>query len=108
MAEPARPYENRQGEHTLQALGGGGLDRATIANALLFGEAEGRTCTDDDPGILRGIIRWGRPIRFLRESLRAKKWKREEPNSLPLVVSPDRSVAITVSAGDEQTGNPRA
>jgi hypothetical protein len=109
MAEPARRYEQEhEVDDVLAALGGGGLDRSILSNALLYGEAEGRTCTEDDPGILTGVVRWGRPIRYLRETLRPKRWRREEPKSLPLVVSPDRSVAITVSSGNEQTGNPRA
>jgi hypothetical protein len=108
MAQPARNYErDEEVDAALRALGGGGLDREVLSGALLFGEAERRTCTENDPGILTGILGWGRPIRYLRERLRPRKWRREEPNSLPLVVSPDRSIAITVAAGDEQTGNPR-
>jgi hypothetical protein len=109
MAEPARRYEREdEVDAVLRVLGGGGLDRQVLSNALVFGEAERRTCTENDPGILKGIVGWGRPIRSLREQLRPKKWRREEPKSLPLVVSPDRSVAITVAAGDDETGNPRA
>jgi hypothetical protein len=108
MAQPARNYErDDEVDAALRALGGGGLDREVLSGALMFGEAERRTCTENDPGILTGILGWGRPIRYLRERLRPRKWRREEPNSLPLVVSPDRSTAITVAAGDEQTGNPR-
>src|SRR4051794_2416739 len=109
MAQPARKYERDEDvDAALRAIGGGGIDREILSGALLFGEAERRTCTEDDPGILTGMVGWGRPIRFLRESLRPRKWRREEPKSLPLVVSPDRTVAVTVAAGDDQTGNPRS
>jgi hypothetical protein len=37
--------------------------------------------------------------------MRSRGWRREEPNSLPLIVSPDRSIGITVASGDDQTGN---
>jgi hypothetical protein len=92
----------------LSAIGNGALDQEVCANALLFGEAERRTCTADDPGILRGMIGWGRPIRYLRERLRERGWRRAEPKSLPLVVAPKRDAALTVAAGNEDTGNPRA
>jgi hypothetical protein len=109
MAEPARKFQREdEVDAALRALGGGGLDREVLWNALVFGEAERRTCTENDPGIVKGVLGWGRPIRSLREQLRPRKWRREEPNSLPLVVSPDGTVAITVAAGDTETGNPRA
>lgn len=72
--------------------------------ALLFSEAERRGCTENDPGILRGMIGSGRGIRSLREQLRPQGWHREEPNSLPLVVSPDRKIALTIATGDENAG----
>ena len=109
MALPARKYErDDEVDAALRVLGGGGLDRKVLSDALIFGEAERRTCTENDPGILKGMLGWGRPIRSLRETMRLRNWKREEPNSLPLIVSPDRSVAITVASGDDQTGNPRS
>lgn len=109
MALPARRYQRQDDvDSALRALGDGRLDRAVLAGALLFGEAERRTCTDNDPGILTGMIGWGRPIRYLREEMRQRGWRREEPNSLPLLVSPDRTVGITVASGDDQTGNPTA
>jgi hypothetical protein len=74
------------------------------ANALLFSEAERRSCTENDPGILKGMIGSGRGIRSLREQLRPLKWHREEPNSLPLVTSPDRKIALTIATGDENAG----
>jgi hypothetical protein len=109
MPLPARRYEREdEVDAALRALGNGGLDRAVLSGALLFGEAERRGCTENDPGILTGMIGWGRPIRYLREQMHPRGWRREEPNSLPLVVAPDRSVGVTVAAGDEQTGNSRA
>jgi len=109
VAEPARKYErDDEVDAALRAIGGGALTQEILWNALVFGEAERRTCTEDDPGTLTGMVGWGRPIRSLREQLRPKKWRREEPKSLPLVVSPDRDVAITVASGDEQTGNARS
>jgi hypothetical protein len=108
MALPAKKFRREdEVDSALRALANG-LDRAVFSGALLFGEAERRACTENDPGILTGMIGWGRPIRFIRETMRQREWRREEPKSLPLIVSPDRSVAITVAAGDEQTGDPNA
>lgn len=106
MALPERAYQrDDEVDAALRALGDGSLDRLVLSSALLFAEAERRTCTENDPGILMGMIGWGRPIRYLREVMRPKGWLREEPSSLPLIVSPDRSIGITVSAGNDDTGN---
>jgi hypothetical protein len=103
MGEPSPRYEpDRKIDAELAAHG---LPSQEIFyNALLFSEAERRGCTENDPGILKGMIGWGRGIRSLREQLRPMKWRREEPNSLPLVVSPDRKIAITIATGDENAG----
>lgn len=78
--------------------------QAILTTALLFSEAERRGCTENDPGILKGMIGSGRGIRSLREQLRPLKWHREEPKSLPLVTSPDRQIALTIATGDENAG----
>ncbi len=79
MALPERAYQrDDEVDAALRALGDGSLDRLVLSSALLFAEAERRTCTENDPGILMGMIGWGRPIRYLREVMRPKGWLRED------------------------------
>lgn len=109
MALPEFSHDHEEkANDALSGLGQPGLTQAVLLDALLAGESDYRTTTRDNPGIQRGVTRWGTPIRHLRETLRPSGWKRAEPNSLPLVISPDRSMAITVATGNEDTGNPRA
>lgn len=106
MAEPVRRYvEENEVNSALRAIGDGRLTREVLMNALIFSEAERNTCTAYDPGIMKGILGWGRLIRSLREQLCPHGWQRREPYSLPLTLSPDGKVAVTVAAGDEGTCN---
>jgi hypothetical protein len=50
------------------------------------------------------MVPWAKTVRALRESLVARGWRRQEPSNLPLIVSPDCTIAIAVSSGDEYTG----
>lgn len=83
---------------------GPGLNVALVHDALRDGEASANSCTSNDPTILPGLLRWARTIRGLRDRLASFGWKRCNVRGLPTVVSPDGTVAITVSTGDEGTG----
>lgn len=80
------------------------LDAEVLRNSVRQGEAERATCTENDPRIFAGMVPWAKTVRTLRESLVARGWRREEPGNLPLIVSPDGTMAIAVSSGDEYTG----
>lgn len=84
-----------------------GLDRDRLRKAIEIGEAERRTCTANDPRILRGVLPWGRRIRALRELYSPSEgWAKDEPSGLPLLVHAERNIAVTVETGDERTGRP--
>ena len=53
-----------------------------------------------------GSYQWHANVPALRERLQFLGWTREDPKNCPIIISPDRSVAIAVMTGDEDTGNP--
>lgn len=88
-------------EHRLKELG---LDVETLHAALRAGLAERNACTPNDPPGFGGLIAWGRTVRRLRELLIVRDWKRTNSRRLAAVLSPEESVAVAVSTGDERTG----
>jgi hypothetical protein len=75
-----------------------------IERVVRRAEAEVATCTPLDPPIMRGLTRWGRTTRFLREELIPLGWTYDNPRNLPRTIHPSRSFAIVATAGDELTG----
>jgi len=80
------------------------LSVAVIERVVRRAEAEVATCTPLDPPIMRGLTRWGRTTRFLREELIPLGWTYDNPRNLPRTIHPSRSFAIVATAGDELTG----
>lgn len=76
-------------------------------DAIKGGEAERRTSTANDPVYAPGSRdNYGR-VRTIREILiKELGWSRANPLNMPLVVSPDRKLAIAVVLGDARTGVP--
>jgi hypothetical protein len=81
-----------------------GLTAATLGQAVQLGLAAAATCTKHDPSNLPGLMQWGRTIRGLRDTLVPQGWKSQSTYNYPTVVSPDRSVAVSVAGGDYFTG----
>jgi hypothetical protein len=81
-----------------------GLTVEEFHDVLNRAEAERRTCTGFDPPGLPGSVFWGRVVRFLREAYVPKGWKARNVDQLPLLISPDRGLAVTASSGDWATG----
>lgn len=80
-----------------------GLDAEILRRAVLAGAMAADTCTDLDPPGFRGYTQWGVCTRELRAGL-APDWTPRNRQNLPLVVSPDRAMCITVGMGDPATG----
>jgi hypothetical protein len=100
--EVGRTYERRdEVEARLREVG---VSLAVLKAAIATGEAERRTCTANDPRVLRGLLPWGRGIRALREQLALAGWTPDEPLGLPLVIRSDRKIALTIETGNGLTG----
>lgn len=87
-------------------LAGLGLTAEDLTLAIREGDNQAGFCTDNDPSVLKNFTRWGKTFRGLADRLTLKNqgWRKEERRCFPLMVSKDRSIAITVSSGDALTG----
>lgn len=65
-------------------------------------------CTPNHPKGYKGMAAWGEGNAALRERLgsKPKKWTRYDAQNITRTVSPDKSMAITLLAGDKNTGDP--
>lgn len=73
---------------------------------MLAGELARNSCTPNDPPTLPGILAWGRTIRALRENFVVDGWTRSDKANFSVVVNPAGDLAISVSTGDDATGDP--
>jgi hypothetical protein len=81
-----------------------GLDQQILLQSVQRGQASWACCTANHPPLYRGIATWAEAVCALREQLVTKGWRRLENGNLPLTVNEAGNIAITVSTGDEQTG----
>ena len=92
---------NQQAGQRLAELG---IDPAILRRAVEAGEMAGDACTEHDPPGFRGYTQWGVCSRMVRIGLAPLKWTRRNRQNLPLAVSPDGKMCITVATGDAATG----
>ena len=83
-----------------------GLTVDVVAAALAAADRECGHCSDLDPPILEGLLRWGRATRALREQLIPRGWTYDNPNNLARTIHPSGDFAVVVATGDEGTGLP--
>jgi hypothetical protein len=81
-----------------------GLDSLIFAQAIQRGQAIAAGYTPNHPAICRGISQWGEIVAAIREQLVPRGWTRMDQDNLPLTVNPTRTIALSVSTGDENTG----
>jgi hypothetical protein len=72
--------------------------------AAQAGFIERLNATPFDPVTKAGTDAWSYPVRVIREGLEARGWRLDDPKNLPLVISDERKINVTVSSGDEMTG----
>ncbi len=77
-----------------------------VAAALGAADRESALCSDLDPPILEGLLRWGRATRALREQLVPHGWTYDNPNNLARTIHPSGDFAVVLATGDEGTGLP--
>ena len=81
-----------------------GLNSEILRKAVEAGQFERDSCTLNDPPGTAGYEAWRWPVRILREELIPLGWKRLNRDNLPLVVEPDKRIAIAVASGTAATG----
>lgn len=63
--------------------------------------------TANDAPIAAGFYHWNETLRTLRDELVVLGWTRVDEQMFSTILSPDGRIAISVSSGDEATGDPR-
>jgi hypothetical protein len=81
-----------------------GLVEQTLRDAVQDGLHHAFLCTKHDPPPLPGFLAWGKTMRFLRDHLVPLGWTNSNARNYATVITPDGSFAITVAAGDSNTG----
>jgi hypothetical protein len=81
-----------------------GLSSDDLLAAVEDANAEALECTKNDVVSRAGFIRWSSPLRRLGDDYADKGFTRERPRNFELLVSPDRTFAVTVAPGDHNTG----
>jgi hypothetical protein len=83
-----------------------GLNALIFTQAIQRGQAIAAGYTPNHPAICRGISQWGEIVAAIRDQLVLvhRGWTRLDQDNLPLTVNPTRTIAISVSTGDENTG----
>lgn len=84
------------------------LESDNLREAVRAGLLESLACTDYDPVSARGYELWRMASRRLREVQTAgldPGWRALDERNQPLVVNPALGIAVTVSSGNDLTGN---
>ena len=83
-----------------------GLTRRLLDSIRWRTQQDVDTCTDLDPPGSRGTMRYMRTVRYLREELVPLGWRPDDSGNVGAIVNATGDVAIIVTAGDPNTGNP--
>lgn len=81
-----------------------GLKAETLIRAVQVGLAAWAVCTPNHPPISSGSWAWAETVRALRDELIPISWERSNESNLPLTVNPQKTLALCVNTGDEDTG----
>ena len=90
--------------HAADRLAELGLTVSIIERVVRRADAEASTCTELDPPIMEGLMRWARTNRYLREELVPLGWDYDNPRNLARTIHPSGQFAIVAATGDELTG----
>ena len=81
-----------------------GLSPEILVNAIVAGQVGRADCTRNDPPSFAGITAYAVTTRSLRDQLLPGGWEKSDAGNYSTVVNPDRSMAIVVATGDDNTG----
>lgn len=82
-----------------------GLTEAPLLRSVLASYIAKANCTENHPPLYPHIAAWSEAVRTLRDALKPEGWTRFNDQNSPKTVSPDGTVSIIVSTGNEATGN---
>lgn len=84
-----------------------GVDAQTLTTAVERGYSAWASCTPNHPPSFPGLSMWAETVRSLGDLLASRGWRRVNELNLPLVLSENGRLALTVSTADEATGLPQ-
>lgn len=73
-------------------------------NAMQAGLAARNTAIPASPKTKAGISHWQESVEMLRLLLSERAWNIVDKKNCPLILSPDKSIALVVMTGDSRTG----
>ncbi len=82
------------------------IPRAALVRAAQAGFVQRSYSLPSDPVTAAGTDAWRYAVRSLRTELQYLGWRLDNPQNLPLVISDELKINVTVSSGDEATGIP--
>lgn len=83
-----------------------GLKEEHLLIAVRRGHGARLTCTINHPSQSPGFYAWSETVCAFREQVIPLNWEPSDEGNLPFTVNRDRSVAIAVATGNEDTGRP--
>ena len=81
-----------------------GLKQDQLIHAVQRGLAAWASCTKNHPPASQGLWAWAETVCGLRDELVPLGWSRSDEANLPLTVNADKTLAICVNTGNEDTG----
>ena len=81
-----------------------GLKPDKLIHAVQRGLAAWASCTKNHPPASQGVWAWAETVCGLRDELVPLGWSRSDEANLPLTVNADKTLAICVNTGNEDTG----
>lgn len=84
-----------------------GLSEPPLMRSVRSGYLSRISRTANDAPIAAGFYHWNETLRTLRDELVLLGWTRVDEQMFSTILSPDGKIAISVSSGDEATGDPR-
>ena len=84
-----------------------GLTAPPLMRSVRAGYLSRISRTANDAPIAAGFYHWNETLRTLRDELVVLGWTRVDEQMFSTILSPDGRIAISVSSGDEATGQPR-
>lgn len=82
-----------------------GLTLEPLCDAVRAGYLARVSCTGNDAPFYPAMSQWNRTVRVLRERLLVEGWSKCDDGNFCTVVNPERTIAIAVASGCENTGN---
>lgn len=81
-----------------------GVNEEALRSAVMRGQLEFASCTDNHPRMFPAIAAWAETIAGVRDNLAPLGWTRSELKNYSRAADAAGRVAIAVAAGNEETG----